>query len=50
MVYDIFNAMFESKESRFYWCVHVVTDAHCEILKVIASLDIDIYESTKPMI
>ena len=50
MVHQIFHAMFESKEIRFYWCIHVATDAHGEILKITASLDSDANESTNPVI
>ena len=50
MAHQIFHAIFESKEIRFYWCIHVATDAHGEILKITASLDSDANESTNPVI
>ena len=37
MVHEIFDAMFVSKEGRFYWCIHVATEAHSEILNTISS-------------
>ena len=50
MVHEIFHAMFETKESRFCWCIPVSTAAHGEILKTIASLDSDLHEATSPVI
>ena len=50
MVHDIFHAMFEIKERRFCWGVHIATDAHGDILKNVASLDSDVHESTNPVI
>ena len=50
MVYEIFHSMFERKKGRFCWCIHISTEAHCEILKIIASLGSDVNESTNPMI
>ena len=39
MVHEILHAMFESKERRFCWVIHVSTEAYYDILKVIASLE-----------
>ena len=50
MVDNIFHAMFYTKEIRFFWGVPVATEAHDEILKVVASLDSDVHESTNPVI
>ena len=50
MVNEILHTIFERKESRFYWCIHVETEAHFEILNFIASLDSDVHESTNPVI
>ena len=38
MVHMILHAMFESKESRFCWCIHVATEAYGDILDIISSL------------
>ena len=46
MVHEIFHAMFESKKICLCWCVHVFTEAHGDILKIIACLDGDVHEST----
>ena len=32
MADEIFRAMFEIKEGRFYWGIHVSTDSHGDIL------------------
>ena len=48
--HEILHAMFESKESRFYWEIFVATEAHGETLKIIASLDSDVPESTIPVV
>ena len=50
MVHDIFHIMFESKEGRFCWDIHVSTEAYGEILKTIESLKSDVNESTNPVI
>ena len=49
MVRDIFHVMFNSKEGKLCWGVHVSTEAHGEILKIVSSLDIDVNESTNPV-
>ena len=38
--------MFDYKENRLCWVINVATEAHGEILKIIASLDSDVYDST----
>ena len=50
MVHEIFHSMFESKKGRLCWWIHIATEAHCEILKIIASLDSGLNKSTNPMI
>ena len=50
MVRDIFHAIFESKENRFCWYIHVAIEAHGEILEIIVSFDSDVHESTNPVI
>ena len=50
MVYDIFHAMPESRESRFCWGIHVSTEAHGKILKIIAILNSDVHKGTNPVI
>ena len=50
MVHDIFHAMFEIKESRLCCCIHVFTEAHDGIFKIIAILGSDVHETTNPMI
>ena len=46
MAHEILHAMFDIKESRFFWGIHIVTEAHDEILNIIASLDSGVHEST----
>ena len=50
MLHDIFYEMFERKEGRLGWKIHVATDTHDKVLKIIDSLDSDANESTKPVI
>ena len=50
MVHEIFHAMFEIKERRFCWCIHVATEAHCGIFKAIARLDSDVNDYINPVI
>ena len=50
MVHKIFHAMFESNKCVFCWFSHIATEAHCEILKIIASLDSDLNDSTSTII
>ena len=50
MVHEIYHAMFEIKEGRFSWRIHVATEAHGEILKIIAILDSDVHASTNAVI
>ena len=46
MVHNILHSMFDYKENRLCWVINVATEAHGEILKIIASLDSDVYDST----
>ena len=50
MMHKAFHAMFESKKRRFYWCINIDTEVHCDILKIIESLDSDVNESIKAVI
>ena len=50
MVHEIFHAIFEGKKIRFCQCIHVSTEAHCEILKVVASFNSYVNDSTNPVI
>ena len=50
MVHEIFHAMFYSNKGSFYWCIHISDDMHCEILKMVASLDSGVHDSTNPVI
>ena len=50
MVNEISHAMFENKEIRFCWCIHVATEDHGERLNIIASLDSDVHEFINPLI
>ena len=50
MVHEILHDMFESKESMLCWCIHVATEAHGEILKIIVSLESDLHEDTNTVI
>ena len=50
MVHEIQYAMFEINKGRFCWCIHVATEVHSEILKIIASLDSDLHESINLLI
>ena len=50
VVHEIFHAMFESKEGRLSWSIHISTEIHGKVLKIIACLDSDVHEATKPVI
>ena len=50
MLHEIFHAMFEINKGRFCWCIRIAAEAHCEILKIIASFYSDVHESTNPVI
>ena len=50
MVNEIYHAIFERNKRRLCWCIHIATESHFDILKIIASLDSDVHESTKPII
>ena len=50
MVHEIYHAMFERNKIKFYWFIHVATEAHGEILNIIASLDSDVQEYNNPVI
>ena len=50
MVHEIFHEMFESKKRRLCWGIHVATETHGEILKIITSFNIDVHESANPLI
>ena len=50
IVNDILHSMFDSKQSRLYWGIHVATETHDETLKIIASMDSDVNDSTNSMI
>ena len=50
MVHEIYHTMFERNKIKFYWFIHVATEAHGEILNIIASLDSDVQEYNNPVI
>ena len=50
MVHDILYFIFEIKEGIFCWGIDVATEAHGEILKIIAKLESDVNESINPVI
>ena len=50
MVHEIFHAMFDIKENRFYCGIHLATEAQGEILKSISILDSDVNDSTNAAI
>ena len=50
MMHEVFHDIFERNKNRFCWCIHISTEAHCEILKIIASLDSGVHEYTNPVI
>ena len=50
IAHEIFHAIFDINKSRECWCIHVATEANCDILKVIESLNNDANDSTKPVI
>ena len=50
MVHEILHSMFESKEVRLCWVIHVAYEAGGDILKIIVSLDSDMHESNKSVI
>ena len=39
-----------SNKCRFYWCIHIATESHGDLLKIITSLNSDMYDSTNPVI
>ena len=47
---NIFYVMFDIKEIRFFWCIHISTKANGEILKIIFSLNSDVNDFTNPVI
>ena len=50
MVHGLFHVKFERKKRRLCWCIRMSTEVYHEILRVIASLDSDVHESTNPVI
>ena len=50
MLHEIFHAMYESKEVSLYWVVHTVTEMHGKVLNIVAILNSDVYESTRPVV
>ena len=42
--------MSERKEVRFCWVIHVYTRIQGKVLKIVASLNSDVYEATNPVI
>ena len=50
MMNEIFHAMYESKEIRLCWGIHVSTETHGKVLNIIACLDSDIHEVTNQVI
>ena len=50
MLHDIFHAMFYSKERRLCKGIHVSTETHVNILKIIAMLNSDVNEATNLVI
>ena len=49
-MHEILHVMFESKEIRFCWGIHVSTEVHGEILNIIVNWDSDVHDSTNPVI
>ena len=50
IMHEILHAMFENKEIRFCWVIHLSTEAHGEILNIITGLNIDMHDSNNPVI
>ena len=50
VVNEIFHAIYERKEGRICWRIHVATEARGEILKIVASLNSCVHEATNPVI
>ena len=50
MVHAIFHAMPDSKEVRLCWVIHVATETHGKLLKIVASLNSDVHEAANPVI
>ena len=50
MVHDILHVMSEVKEGRLCWRMHIYTEKHVKVLKIIARLESDMHEATKPVI
>ena len=50
VVHDIFHAMSESKEGRLSWSIHIATEMHGKVLKIMVCLESDVNEATKSVI
>ena len=50
MVHEIFHAMSNIKEVGFHWGIHVATEMHGKVLKIVASFNIGVHEATNPVI
>ena len=46
MVHEIFHAVSEGKEFRFFGGINITTQAHVEVLKIIVCLDSDVHKAT----
>ena len=49
IVHEVLHAMFDINKRRFCWCIHIATEAHYDILRIIVILDSDVHESTNPV-
>ena len=49
MVHDILYSMTNGKERRFCGSIHVPTQSHSKILKVVPSLKSDMHDTSYPM-
>ena len=50
VVHDIFHAMSESKEGRLSWSIHIATEMHGKVLKIMVCLESDVNEAAKSVI
>ena len=50
MADEIFHAISEGNKCRLCWSIHINTQSHCKVLKIIACLDSDVHKATNPVI
>ena len=46
----ILHSMYQIKEGRLCWGIHIATEMHDKLMKIVASLKMDVNENTNPVI